>query len=971
MYQKLRKAAATVISLCIWVSSAGIVLAEDNYSAVINSVAVSDSGKISSADITVNRSGDYIAYVAVYDNGVLNGVESASVSGGGTVLFDNELSFDENTQTLKCFVWDSDMKPAAQMYLNGVEPPVAQVKYKATFNADAHAKILVSDTQNIENAVEATEAYARNSETGEIDSTGNGQVNFKVVVDEGYEVDSVTAEPSANYKNLKLPSELGENTYRITKITGDITVTVTTKEASSESGGETELTGGGAIHLLGTSIDVSEANCVSVDGTVAIITSAGTYNIDGTLEDGQIVVMSKSEDDEIIINLNGVNITSATGNTIDGQLGNIRVVPGVGTDNTIKTTADGKAGIYNKNDLDIKGTQQDGTDGTINVISTTGKGIQSKKDIEIGAGTVNVSSLDDGIKGNKSVTITKKNNNVTVTTTGDGDGIKSDKAPSVDSVTGEVTGGTVSIKGGNVNVTTGSVTTDGVVTTGDGIQADMLLEITGGTLNINAAGEALKANASSIADGTVADGDGCVLISGGTITASAGEDGIKAVKNVTINGGSTTITKAEEGIQVNEVIYTDDTETTVSAYVEGTINITDGTVNITSSEDGIQCGTGDIEIAGGDITVNSQLDGIQAEYMLNIGGGTFNVTTHGGTSGSSTEDSCKGLKAGQLIYITDGTFNINSYDDAIHSNHTVRIKGGNITAASNDDGVHGDCYLFISDSADINVTTSYEGIEAAKIYIQGGITRVVSSDDGANAAGDEPSDSPYDISEVSTTSVENVYLMAGGGWNQGPNQGGEDSSNYGYLEVSGGILYIEAEGDGFDSNGDGLISGGTVIVNGPTSGGNGVFDVGDNGNTLKITGGTVIGAGTSDMAVTPTASTDSQYYVVTSSSSSSGGPGGWGGQQDSSSTSGFSSQAAGKAFKLTDSSGNEVVTYVPAKTYAWVLVSTPDMTSGSYTLNYGGSVTGGTWCGSLTGNYGLVTGGTYSGSSSITLTAKQ
>ena len=36
----------------------------------------------------------------------------------------------------------------------------------------------------------------------------------------------------------------------------------------------------------------------------------------------------------------------------------------------------------------------------------------------------------------------------------------------------------------------------------------------------------------------------------------------------------------------------------------------------------------------------------------------------------------------------------------------------------------------------------------------------------------------------------------GGGGNQGPNWGGEDSSSYGYLEVSGGLLYIEAEGDG-------------------------------------------------------------------------------------------------------------------------------------------------------------------------------
>lgn len=142
----------------------------------------------------------------------------------------------------------------------------------------------------------------------------------------------------------------------------------------------------------------------------------------------------------------------------------------------------------------------------------------------------------------------------------------------------------------------------------------------------------------------------------------------------------------------------------------------------------------------------------------------------------------------------------------------------------------------------------------AKIYVQGGKTYIVSTDDGANAAGDEPTENAI------TLSSDDIAEFAGpggfGGGNQGPNWGGEDSSSYGYLEVSGGLLYIEAEGDGFDSNGDGVITGGIVLVNGPTSGGNGVFDVGDNNNTLTITGGIVIGAGTSDMAVTPTKATN-------------------------------------------------------------------------------------------------------------------
>lgn len=109
---------------------------------------------------------------------------------------------------------------------------------------------------------------------------------------------------------------------------------------------------------------------------------------------------------------------------------------------------------------------------------------------------------------------------------------------------------------------------------------------------------------------TPSEGDGYVNITGGTINISAGEDGIKAIKNVTVSGGDITITKAAEGIQVSEIIYGTD-GTTVLGSVAGEIDINDGTLNVTCSEDGIQCGTGNVVITDGNVTVNSQQDCIQ------------------------------------------------------------------------------------------------------------------------------------------------------------------------------------------------------------------------------------------------------------------------------------------------------------------------------------------------------------------------
>lgn len=66
-------------------------------------------------------------------------------------------------------------------------------------------------------------AQARNGETGKVDVSGDGQVNFKVNLEEGYVITSVKADQ--NYKNVK---DQGEGIYRVTKITGPVTVTVAT-----------------------------------------------------------------------------------------------------------------------------------------------------------------------------------------------------------------------------------------------------------------------------------------------------------------------------------------------------------------------------------------------------------------------------------------------------------------------------------------------------------------------------------------------------------------------------------------------------------------------------------------------------------------------------------------------------------------------------------------------------------------------
>ena len=101
--------------------------------------------------------------------------------------------------------------------------------YQVSFVTGEHVSVTVYPTQALTGGTEnATVAYSREAGTGTLTKT-DGQVNFLLVFDEGYELDGeITVEGS--YKNLKdLSADGTANAYRLTKIASDLTVTVNAK----------------------------------------------------------------------------------------------------------------------------------------------------------------------------------------------------------------------------------------------------------------------------------------------------------------------------------------------------------------------------------------------------------------------------------------------------------------------------------------------------------------------------------------------------------------------------------------------------------------------------------------------------------------------------------------------------------------------------------------------------------------------
>lgn len=424
---------------------------------------------------------------------------------------------------------------------------------------------------------------------------------------------------------------------------------------------------------------------------------------------------------------------------------------------------------------------------------------------------------------------------------------------------------------------------------------------------IQGAGELVVS--SKLGNGVKSTGD--LTINNAAITVlSAGNNGISAKRALTVTGAVLEVTSDGDGIKTTTP--DDETDTLL-----GNMLIENSTITINSNEDGIQAyRNAGINNCIMNITASKNSNklttvegetkdsfkGIKANGILSISEGNYIIKA----------DSDKGLKADTEVSINGGTFSITSSDDAIHSDTKVTVDGEstNITISTDDDGIHADNELTIN-NGNIKVMKSYEGLEAMNINIKGGDVKVVASDDGINVAGGADS----------SGTMSGDRFGPGGGFG---GAGGETVID-GALTISGGKVSVAANGDGLDSNGNMYITGGEVYVSGPESGGNGIFDC--NGE-FKISGGVLVGAGTSSMAVTPSADSEQSFVSITLSGS----------------------RNAGTEIVLKDTSGNTIVSFTPEMKYQLVVVSTSAITKGeTYQLYIDGLLAGSAVAGSSSG----------------------
>lgn len=402
---------------------------------------------------------------------------------------------------------------------------------------------------------------------------------------------------------------------------------------------------------LSDNASTSSLKSVKIDGNTITVSEEGTYIVSGTLSDGQIII-DGDKNEKIRLILDGVTINSNTGAPIYvKQTDKLFITLAESSKNVLtnnkKFTADGDnnvdAVIFSKDDITLNGN------GSLEITTNCGHGIVSKDDLKITSGTYSITSSSHALDGKDSVRISSG----TFTLTSDKDGIHSENADNTSL-------GFIYIAGGTFKITSD----------GDGMDASAYLTILDCNATIKSGGGASNAEkkqeefgrmegASSSTDSDTASAKGIkaggnLTISGGTLSLDCADDAVHSNADISISNGNLTIATGDDGI-----------------HADSNLKISGGTINVTESYEGIE-GL-EITVSGGTISVVSSDDG------FNAAGGNDSSGYGGGMpqDNFSADSNAKITISGGEIFVTGPSDNGNG---ALDYNGDAQITGGTIVA---------------------------------------------------------------------------------------------------------------------------------------------------------------------------------------------------------------------------------------------------------------------------------------------------
>lgn len=441
---------------------------------------------------------------------------------------------------------------------------------------------------------------------------------------------------------------------------------------------------------------------VTVSGNQATITKAGTYVLSGESDDAQIII-DAAKNDLVRLVLNGVTLACQSGSPIYAPQANKTIlILADGTTNAIQDTEsyafeegldEPDATIFCQDDLAITGS------GSLTVTGLYRNAIASKDDLIITGGTLNVSAVNDALRGRDAVKILDGD----ITIQAGNDGIKANNPDDEK--------GNVQLDGGTYSITSGH----------DAVQAENTLLLAGGAYTILSGGGSANAPERPAEEfpggmgggrggrfpGMSTDGAAPSITPTPSATpapsaAASTDDGaadtteeesesdsykaFKAGTALTITGGEFTIDARDDAFHSNGDLRVEDGTFAIQTgddafHADNETIIQGGSIRVESCYEGIEGAT--VDITGGDIYINASDDAI------NAAGGSDESDQAGGPMGfdrfAANDDYWIRIAGGKMELIAQG--------DGLDSNGNLTIEGGEVYLSGLSMGMEGalDC----------------------------------------------------------------------------------------------------------------------------------------------------------------------------------------------------------------------------------------------------------------------------------------
>lgn len=419
------------------------------------------------------------------------------------------------------------------------------------------------------------------------------------------------------------------------------------------------------IQLSGTTAAAS-SDSVQINGSTVIIREEATYVISGSFS-GMLVV-DAPDTAKLQLVFNGVDITSESSAALYIlEADKVFVTLADGTENTLANGGSFVAiddnnidgALFSKQDLTLNGS------GSLTVTSPAGHGIVCKDDLVFTGGSYVVHSASHGLDANDSVRIAAGD----FTIDAGKDAIHCENTDDTEKGFVYISGGTIKaeaegdgiaasaymqIEDGSIDLLVGGGSENGSKSRSDGFGGFKGGGHGGRPGDLSESSDSLTEETGTSMKGLKATSG--LLISGGSLTVNSADDAIHSDTSLTINGGTFAIASGDDAV-----------------HAEDTLTVTAGEIVISESYEGLEALH--IEVQGGSIDLTASDDG------LNAAGGTDQSGTTGGRDGMFGGGKGGGFggmsgKSDGSIKISGGNLLIHSSGDGIDANGSLEISGG-------------------------------------------------------------------------------------------------------------------------------------------------------------------------------------------------------------------------------------------------------------------------------------------------------